>query len=117
MTITLIIVSLLFTAIFRGARWVAALLVAASIMLILFCPILIIDIKNASGGKKDKKEEAKKIDLKRAEIELEREKLEVEKLKLQKGIADDSRNYCKFCGSAITGAPKICPKCGVSLTE
>jgi len=107
----------LFTAIFRGARWVAAPMVASLIMLILFCPILIIDIKNASGGKKDKKEETKKIELKRAEIELEREKLEVEKLKLQKGIADDSRNYCKFCGEPIVGKPNICPHCGSTLSE
>lgn len=116
-TITLIVVSLLFTAIFRGARWVAIPMVGALIMLILFCPILIIDIKNASGGKKDKKEEAKKIDLKRAEIELEREKLEVEKLKLQQGIIEEAKNYCKFCGEPIVGSPNICPHCGTSLGE
>ena len=116
-TVTLIIVSILFTAIFRGARWVAAPLIASLIMLILFCPILIIDIKNASGDKKIKKEDAKKIELKRAEIELEREKLEVEKLKIQQGIMEEAGNQCKFCGSSIAGNPKICPKCGSPLTE
>ena len=116
-TVTLIIVSILFTMIFRGARWVAALMVASLIMLILFCPILIIDIKNSSGDKKIKKEETKKLELKRAEIELEREKLEVEKLKLQQGIIEEAGNHCKFCGEPIIGSPKICPHCGSSLGE
>ena len=86
-------------------------------MLILFCPILIIDIKNASGAKKGKKEEAKETELKRAEIELEREKLEVEKLKLQQGIKEEASKYCKFCGEPIVCSPKICPHCGTSLGE
>lgn len=116
-TITLILVMILFTAIFQGARWVAALLIAAAVMLILFFPILIIDIKKASGDRKIKKEEDKKIELKRAEIELEKERLEVEKLKLQQGIIEEAKNHCKFCGSSIVGNPKICPKCGVSLAE
>ena len=116
-TITLIIVSILLTAITRGARWVAVPMLASFIMLILFCPILIIDIKNASGDRKIKKKEAKKTDLKRAEIELEKERLEVEKLKLQQGIIEEAKNHCKFCGSSIVGNPKICPNCGVSLTK
>ena len=115
--ITLMVVAILFTAIFQGARWVAGPLIAALVMLILFCPILIFDIKKASGDRKIKKEEAKKTDLKRAEIELEKERLEVEKLKLQQGIIEEAKNHCKYCGSSIVGNPKICPKCGVSLTE
>ena len=117
LAITLFSVSITFTAIFRGARWVSIPLVASFIMLILICPILIIDSKKKYKEKKLKKEEAKKDELKRAEIELERERLEVEKLKLQQGIADESGNYCKFCGGAIVGKPKICPKCGTQLTE
>ena len=76
-----------------------------------------IDIKNASGDKKDEKEEAKKMELKRAEIELEKERLEVEKLKLQQGIRDEASKSCKFCGEAIVGSPKICPNCGTTLEE
>ena len=117
LTITLLIISILFTAIFRGAKWVGFLLVSAGIMLILFCPIFIIDIKHASEYKKDKKEEAKKLDIKRTELEIEKEKIELEKLKLQQGILEDSGNYCKFCGGAIVGKPSICPKCGTPLSE
>ena len=90
-------------------------MVASLIMLVLFCPILIIDIKKASKDSKIKKEESKKNELKRAEIELEREKLEVEKLKLQQGIIEEAKNYCKFCGEPIVGSPNICPHCGTSL--
>jgi len=86
-------------------------------MIILIVPIVMIDIKNASGDKKDEKEEAKKMELKRAEIELEKERLEVEKLKLQQGIRDEASKSCKFCGEAIVGSPKICPNCGTTLEE
>ena len=74
-------------------------------------------MKKASGVRKVKKDEAKKLDLKRAEMELEKERLEVEKLKLQHGIIAEAKNHCKFCGSAIVDNAEICPKCGVSLIE
>lgn len=115
--IPLLIISILLTAIFRGARWNSIPLYASYIILILFFPILIIDIKNASGDKKVKKDEAKKMELKRAEIEMEKERLEVEKLKLQQGIRAEASNTCRFCGEAIMGSPKICPNCGTSLEE
>ncbi len=115
--ITLFFLTLLVTAIFKGAEWVGGFFIALLILLIFFCPILIVDVKHASEPKKEKKEDAKKLELKRAEIELEREKLEVEKLKLQKGIVEDSGNYCKFCGASIEGEPTICPKCGSPLSE
>jgi len=115
--IPLFIVSILLTAIFQGARWNAIPLVASIIILILFIPILLIDMKNSSGDKKSKKEAAKKMELKRTEMELEKERLEVEKLKLQQGIIEEAQKHCQYCGSAIVGNPKICPKCGVSLTD
>ncbi len=111
------IVSIVLTAIFQSARWNSIPLVASVIMLILFIPVLIIDIKKASGEKKVKKEETKKMELKQAEIELEKERLEVEKLKLQQGIIEEAKNHCQYCGAAIVGNPEICPKCGVTLTE
>ena len=115
--ITAFIISIMLTAIFQGARWNAIPLFASVIMLILFIPVLILDMKKASGEKKVKKEEDKKVDIKRAEIELEKERLEVEKLKLQQGIIEEAKNHCQYCGASIVGDPKICPKCGVSLTE
>ena len=57
------------------------------------------------------------MELKQAEIQLEKERLEVEKLKLQQGIIEEGSNHCQYCGASIVGNPKICPKCGVTLTE
>ena len=104
--IPLLIVSILFTAIFQGARWNAIPLAISIIMLILFFPILIIDIRKSAGDKKTKKEEAKSMDLKRAEIELEKERLEVEKLKLQQGIIEEATNHCRYCGCYQCGSDK-----------
>jgi multisubunit Na+/H+ antiporter MnhG subunit len=117
LTISLIIITLILTAIFKGAKWTAIFLVIAVIFLILFWPILIMDIRNASTLKEKEKEEKKKLDVRKAELEIEKEKLELEKLKLKKGIVEESGNYCKYCGETIQGTPKICPHCGSSLSE
>ena len=116
-SISLIIITLIFTAIFKGAKWTAIFLVMAVIFLILFCPILIMDIRHASTLKEKEKEAKNKLDVRQTELEIEKEKLELEKLKLKKGIVEESGNYCKYCGETIQGTSIICPHCGSSLSE
>jgi len=116
-TISLIVITLVLPAIFKGAKWTAIFLVMAVIFLILFFPVLIIDIRNTSTLKEKEKEEKKKLDVRQTELEIEKQKLEIEKLKLKKGIVEESGNSCIYCGEAIQGSPKICPHCGSSLSE